>query len=160
MDIRMPVMDGWDAVKELRRLYGSGLVCVAISASNSGGADREQDYYLNAGFDGFVSKPFRLQEVFQVMENHLGIVFERTVREEVNEEQHQPADIRLSKAVWMRLMAAAEQHMLTALKNEIEQVKQQGTQAERWFVDRLEKLIVNYDMEGVIKQLKAVTYDE
>jgi hypothetical protein len=60
----------------------------------------------------------------------------------------------------MRLMAAAEQHMLTALKNEIEQVKQQGTQAERWFVDRLEKLIVNYDMEGVIKQLKAVTYDE
>jgi signal transduction histidine kinase/CheY-like chemotaxis protein/ABC-type amino acid transport substrate-binding protein len=160
MDIRMPVMDGWDAVKELRRLYGTSLACVAISASNSGGADREHSYYLNAGFDDFVSKPFRLQEVFQVMESHLGVTFERKVREEENKERREPADIRLSKAVWLRLMEAAEQHMLTALKNEIEQVKQQGNEAERWFVGRLEKLISNYDMEGVIKQLKAVTYDE
>jgi signal transduction histidine kinase/CheY-like chemotaxis protein len=160
MDIRMPVMNGWDAVKELRRLYENSLACVAISASNSGGADREHDFYLSAGFDDFVSKPFRLQEVFQVMENHLGITFERKVREEEKEERQEPADIRLSKAVWTRLMEAAEQHMLTALKNEIEQVKQQGNEAERWFVGRLEKLIGNYDMEGVIKELKAVTYDE
>jgi CheY-like chemotaxis protein len=160
MDIRMPVMNGKDATMELRRLYGDSLACVAISASNSGGEEAEQRHYLDLGFDDFVSKPFRLEEIFQVMERHLDVTFEREGREETGEEQPVPTEIRLSKVVWSRLMTAAEQHMLTALKNEIEQVKQQGNEAERWFVGRLEKLIGNYDMEGVIKQLKAVPYDE
>jgi signal transduction histidine kinase/CheY-like chemotaxis protein len=160
MGIRMPVMDGRDAAKELRRLYGNSLVCVAISASNSGGVDRERDYYLESGFDDFVSKPFRLQEIFQVMEDQLEIRFERELLEGEGADRAEPTDIRISKAVWFRLMEAAEQHMLTALKNEIEQVKQQGSEAERWFVGQLEKLIGNYDMEGVIKRLKAVAYDE
>ncbi len=159
MDIRMPVMDGMDAVKELRRLYGDSPVCVAISASNRGGGENELSHYLNAGFNDFVSKPFRLEEIFQVMERHLGATFNREVLGEAAERQDQPAEVRLGRAVWMRLVSAAEQHMLTALKNEIEDVKRSGTDDERWFVGQLEKLLGNYDMEGVIQQLRTVPHD-
>ncbi len=159
MDIRMPVMDGMDAVRELRRLYGDSPVCVAISASNRGGGENELSHYLNAGFNDFVSKPFRLEEIFQVMEHHLGVTFNREVLGHSTEGQDEPLEVRLSQAVWTRLISAAEKHMLTALKNEIENVKRLGTDDERWFVGKLEKLLSNYDMEGVIQQLRMVPHD-
>jgi CheY-like chemotaxis protein len=71
MDMRMPVMDGYEAVRQIRlRPGGAKLPVIAITAS----AFREQrPEILAAGCDDMVFKPFREHEIFEVMARFLGV---------------------------------------------------------------------------------------
>ena len=71
MDMRMPVMDGYEATAEIRKLPGGDKVkIVAITAS----AFHEQHQkILDAGCDEVVHKPFKVHEVFDSMQQHLGV---------------------------------------------------------------------------------------
>jgi CheY-like chemotaxis protein len=69
MDIRMPVMDGLEATRHIKATeLGKQTKVVALSASVFG---EERNEILAAGFNDFVGKPFRENEVFDVMEKHL-----------------------------------------------------------------------------------------
>lgn len=70
-DVRMPIMDGIDLIRQVRGLAGfKDLPIIAISAS-AFKSDREQ--LFAAGAHGFVSKPFDEQEIFQQMATLLDI---------------------------------------------------------------------------------------
>ena len=70
MDIHLPGMDGIAALEVLRAEdVGRGTKVLAITASAMRG-DRER--ILAAGFDGYVSKPFRLQELLDAVKAMLG----------------------------------------------------------------------------------------
>lgn len=70
MDIRMPVLDGYEATRRIRALPGKNIPIVALTAS----AFRQQHRrILAAGCDEVVHKPFRSSEVFSVMEKYLGV---------------------------------------------------------------------------------------
>jgi CheY-like chemotaxis protein len=56
LDISMPEMDGWEVLKEIRKDFGS-LPVIALTA-HVHPADRDQ--ILQAGFDYFIAKPFRI----------------------------------------------------------------------------------------------------
>jgi signal transduction histidine kinase/CheY-like chemotaxis protein len=73
MDMRMPVMDGYEAVRHIRlRPGGDKLSIVAITAS----AFRSQrQEILAAGCDDMVFKPFREHEIFEVMARFLGVKY-------------------------------------------------------------------------------------
>ena len=68
MDIQMPVMDGLTAVRKIREdpaTYGAGLPVVAMTAHALPG---DQETFLNAGMTGYVSKPFKPQELIAAAE--------------------------------------------------------------------------------------------
>jgi len=68
MDIQMPVMDGLTAVRKIREepaKYGPGLPVVAMTAHALPG---DQETFLNAGMNGYVSKPFKPQELIAAAE--------------------------------------------------------------------------------------------
>jgi two-component system cell cycle response regulator DivK len=70
MDIHLPGMDGITAVRKLRAdPVTSGAKVLAITASAMKG-DKER--ILAADFDGYVSKPFRLQELLDAVGAVLG----------------------------------------------------------------------------------------
>jgi CheY-like chemotaxis protein len=73
MDMRMPVMDGYEAVRQIRRRPGGGkLPIVAITAS----AFRSQrPQILAAGCDDIVFKPFQEHEIFEAMARLLGVEY-------------------------------------------------------------------------------------
>lgn len=67
MDIQMPVMSGIETLYELRnRERGSGthLPVIAQTAFNMRG---DKEHYLDAGFDGYVSKPLLISDLVQEM---------------------------------------------------------------------------------------------
>jgi signal transduction histidine kinase/ABC-type nitrate/sulfonate/bicarbonate transport system substrate-binding protein/CheY-like chemotaxis protein len=71
MDMRMPVMDGYEATTRIRELPGGDTVkIVAITAS----AFKEQrKSIMEAGCDEVMHKPFQAQEIFDAMADQLGV---------------------------------------------------------------------------------------
>ena len=63
MDIQMPVMNGTDAlsvIREQEKMTGNHLIVIALTAYALVG-DKEK--YLKMGFDGYLSKPFKTNEL-------------------------------------------------------------------------------------------------
>ncbi len=73
MDMRMPVMDGFEAARRIKVAEkGQEIKIIAITASVFA---HEKDLVMNAGCDDFVSKPVRLGEIVKKLEQHLGVRF-------------------------------------------------------------------------------------
>jgi len=68
MDIRMPIMDGVTATKEIRLREKQGLLCPQTILAITAHAFQEQKKkILQAGFDGVLSKPFFKRELIQTI---------------------------------------------------------------------------------------------
>jgi signal transduction histidine kinase/DNA-binding NarL/FixJ family response regulator len=73
MDRRMPVMDGIEATKRIRALPGGDAVkIVAVTASVFA---EEQQGLFEAGMDGFLRKPYRFNEIYDCLAQHLGVKY-------------------------------------------------------------------------------------
>ncbi len=91
MDLRMPVLDGPNAIERIRneelRMRNEGgyanqtpdtkhqapnTKIITLSASI---VDGEQEAAIAAGSDAFLRKPFRAHEVFELLQTHLGVRF-------------------------------------------------------------------------------------
>ncbi|MEA5579332.1 protein kinase domain-containing protein [Anabaena sp. UHCC 0451] len=73
MDMRMPVMDGYEATEYIKsHLHGQATVIIALTASVF---DNEKSVILSSGCDDFVRKPFREEIIWAKMQQHLGLNF-------------------------------------------------------------------------------------
>jgi CheY-like chemotaxis protein len=72
MDIMMPVMDGIEATRQIR-LLNSPAANIQIIALTAHAMQGDRETYLEAGMDGYVSKPVRSAELFTALSDHLGI---------------------------------------------------------------------------------------
>jgi signal transduction histidine kinase/ActR/RegA family two-component response regulator len=71
MDLVMPVMDGFEAIRQLRLEQSlAGIRIVALSAS---AFDATRTQSITAGCDDFMSKPVRLEEVIELLGRQLGL---------------------------------------------------------------------------------------
>lgn len=71
MDMRMPVLDGYEATKRIKSTAkGQATAVIALSAS---AWEEEKAVILSAGCDDFVPKPFHEEAIFNIMAKHLGV---------------------------------------------------------------------------------------
>jgi DNA-binding response OmpR family regulator len=98
MDIRMPVMDGYEATIRIRELPGGGDVkIVALTAS----AFKEQrEKILETGCDDVVHKPYQAHEIFDTLARQLGVKYRY---EEEGEKTAVESPPRLSSQMLMKL---------------------------------------------------------
>lgn len=73
MDMRMPVMNGREATRRIKSLPGGE--SVSIVALTATAFDEDRDQILLAGCDDFVRKPFRKNEIINILEKQLGVHF-------------------------------------------------------------------------------------
>ncbi len=71
MDMRMPVMDGYEATKQIKTTTGGQ--ATAIVALTASVLEEERAVILSAGCDDFMRKPFREEDIFAAMGKHLGV---------------------------------------------------------------------------------------
>jgi len=73
MDMRMPVMDGYEATKYIKaQVKGSATAVVALTASV---LEEEKVIVLSAGCDDFIRKPFKENMIFEALTKHLGVTY-------------------------------------------------------------------------------------
>lgn len=71
MDMRMPIMDGYEATRQIKSTTkGKATAIIALTASVM---QEERAVVLSAGCDDFLCKPFREEDLFAVMHKHLGV---------------------------------------------------------------------------------------
>ncbi|WP_067514539.1 PAS domain-containing hybrid sensor histidine kinase/response regulator [Endozoicomonas ascidiicola] len=70
MDLRMPVMDGFEAARSILAVSGQKTVnIIAVSASVT---DSTQMKITEYGFASFISKPIRFDQLFEILEHYMG----------------------------------------------------------------------------------------
>lgn len=73
MDMRMPVLDGYQATKQIKATTkGQATAIIALTAS---AFEEEKAVVLSAGCDDFLRKPFKETEIFEMLHTHLGVEF-------------------------------------------------------------------------------------
>jgi signal transduction histidine kinase len=73
MDMRMPIMDGHEATKQIKATtQGQATVIVALTAS---AFEEERSMVLSEGCDAFVRKPFHQEEIVEILNKYLGVRF-------------------------------------------------------------------------------------
>jgi PAS domain S-box-containing protein len=125
MDLRMPVMDGCTAARLIKASpEGQGTVIIALSASSF---EEERADILAAGCDDFLRKPLQEDELFDLMQKHLGLHF--VYEEESSAVQPPPVQ--------------AEAVALTALPDELRH--------------SLEQALIRLDTEGIASAITQVS---
>ena len=153
MDMRMPVMDGYEATRRIRQLpNGNAVKIIALTAS----AFKEQHIdIINAGCEAVLHKPFRAPEIFAALTKYLGVKFIY---------QEKPATTSAAKMEITPDMLAAipeelRQHLRKAAVNlDIEE-------SEKWITDiyaiapnvaeSLQQLAEHYQFDQIITLLTA-----
>jgi signal transduction histidine kinase/CheY-like chemotaxis protein len=73
MDMRMPVMDGYEATKYIKSTTkGNATAVIALTASV---LEEEKAIVLSVGCDDFIRKPFKEHIIFDTLAKHLGVKY-------------------------------------------------------------------------------------
>jgi PAS domain S-box-containing protein len=70
MDLRMPVLDGYQATQQIKAMADPPPAIVALTGS---AFEEERAYALSIGCDDFLRKPFRAEIIFEKMAEYLGV---------------------------------------------------------------------------------------
>ena len=69
MDIQMPVMDGYEATRRIRKLRNKEQAAIPIIAMTANAFDDDRRAAEACGMNGFISKPIDLDEVIRVLKS-------------------------------------------------------------------------------------------
>jgi len=73
MDMRMPVMDGYETTRTIKgTARGRSTVIIALTSS---ALEEDRVVILSEGCDAYIRKPFRQEEIFEALSTHLGVRF-------------------------------------------------------------------------------------
>ena len=71
MDVQMPVMNGYEATKQIRALDDPALAGITILAMTANAFDEDRKKALECGMDGFLSKPIVIEKLLAALQKNL-----------------------------------------------------------------------------------------
>ncbi len=159
MDMRMPVMDGYEATKIIKsRLKDRETKIIALTASSFA---EEKAILLTAGCDDFVRKPFLESDIWDTMARHLDITYIYKAEKEIyqEKEENNPSKVKLKLSILKQIMPdgwfvdvfkAASQLNRDLLQDLIAQIPSEHDSIARI----LTEMVDNFDFERILKIVK------
>jgi PAS domain S-box-containing protein len=153
MDMRMPVMDGYEAVKQIRQHpKGAEIPIVAITASVF---QSQRQEIMAAGCDAMVFKPFQAQEIFEMIEKFLGATYiyaepdETTTRDDNETELNAAALTALPAELRQDLAETTLVLNQDAILAVVDRIAVEAPQT----AEKLRALVMNYEVERIREML-------
>jgi CheY-like chemotaxis protein len=66
MDLKMPVMDGYQATRQIKNFRAD----LPIVAQTAFAFEEEKQKVLDSGFDNYISKPFNREELLRIIKEY------------------------------------------------------------------------------------------
>lgn len=156
MDIRMPVMDGLEALRLIQENKAFEQVkVVAISAS---ALEHEREEFLQGGFEDFIDKPFRFERICSCLAELLGVeyTYEEDGKEEAVEiESVDWSRIPLPEDLHTRLQEAAKLYSVTELESYFDEMATLGEMPGK-LAEHFRELRRKYDIESILSILREI----
>lgn len=158
MDIRMPVMDGREAITKIVEEFGRDrFKIVAITASVMQ-HDREQ--FMKLGSHKVVLKPFQINDIFDCLKNLLNIdyVYSEAPQKNIEPKMLHDMDyskIHVPKDLHHSLKEAAKLHHVTGIRQSLPLLVELGEEGKK-LVDNLNLCLKNYDMKKILSILDQI----
>lgn len=154
LDVLMPGMDGIQTAQHLRQVYENRLKLVASSASVLG---QQREACLTAGFDEFIPKPFRIEQITDCLASLLKVRFVTDGPEIVLKNAALvPEGLSVPPELVRQLREAAELYQVTLLRALLGKLEARGPR-EHALAERLRERVALYDMNGILSALDALT---
>ncbi len=71
MDVMMPVMDGYQATREIRKLSDPALAQIPIVAMTANAFEEDRMAAMDAGMNDHIAKPFQIDKLYRIMKDYL-----------------------------------------------------------------------------------------
>jgi len=164
MDIRMPVMDGMVTIRHIKQdqvFAEQKIPCVAISAST---LRHQMRPVLDAGFDDFISKPFRFEAVYECLAKYLDVKFEYLEPQQEQETEAKVvkvidlSQVKLPKVLYDHLLESAELSDLTEIENCLSELNQ-GDAGQQALSTALKESLASYNMDNILETVQKVQYE-
>jgi CheY-like chemotaxis protein len=150
MDIRMPVMNGFEATQQIKAAGGPPIIALTGSAF-----EEDRLTALAIGFDDFVRKPIRLSVIFEKMAEHLGVRYIYADEPEGNAGRTKPVltvltaeNLAVMSIDWINQLHQAS---LGANAKQARKLIQQIPSEHQDLADALTDLVDRFDFEELIE---------
>ncbi len=159
MDMRMPIMSGYQAARQIRQLIatpnqenGHNYPPTKIIALTASAFTEQKQQSLDAGCDDFVSKPFRWEEILETLTKHLQVkyVYKNTEVSEISPASNYilaPAALAIMPVSWI-----AQLHLAAAQGNDSSslQLMTQIPPEHTDLIAALNQLIETYQFDKIL----------
>jgi signal transduction histidine kinase/CheY-like chemotaxis protein len=154
MDMRMPVMDGYQATRQIRGLPGGQVVKIVALTASAFQEDRGK--IIAAGCDEVLSKPLEESRLFAIMEKLLGLRYRYDVPPATPSGSAEQYPERLPPGVSTQLRealrGAADQLDVEATQAAIDRIRPIDTH----FADQLDALVSSYRYDRIVAMCETV----
>ncbi|NIM96438.1 MAG: response regulator [Anaerolineales bacterium] len=139
MDMRMPVMDGYEATRTIKATTkGQATVIIALTAS---ALEEDRVIILSEGCDDYIRKPFQEEEIFNALSQHLGVRFIYEEYELIGEEERE-----LVRGTWAGL--------------DYEELTERLAALPQYLVEDLEHATILGDVTSIQKLIDQIKYKD
>ncbi|KYC36964.1 PAS domain S-box protein [Scytonema hofmannii PCC 7110] len=164
MDMRMPVMDGYQATKQIKaQPKGQSTVIIALTAN---AFEEERTAILAAGCDDLVLKPFREEVILEKMAQHLGVGYvydESNLSSAPSDRQEEEDKIYVLKAESLNVMPAdwiAQLHQAAVRLDDKQMIEllTQIPQSNALLARALTQKVDNFDFDQIMNLTQQASF--
>lgn len=160
MDIRMPEMDGISATQIIREQLKTQdklrkVVIIAVTASVF---PELKEQILATGMDDFIAKPFKIAEVFNKIEHHMGISMIRETSEPIDASKSQitqPIEREELMELLIQIKMASEVGDIGQIQKLYKVIKMADNLADK-DKHKLDAMIKQFDFDGIRNATEAI----
>jgi signal transduction histidine kinase/CheY-like chemotaxis protein len=162
MDMRMPVMDGYEATQYIKgTIKGQATAIIALTASV---LEEERAVILSAGCDAFMRKPFREADIFDAMHKHIGVRYIYEDPGQANLSAIKERDREMTEADFVKLPESLVADLKLAILNvdmdfiesAIDQIREKDTVT----ASAIAHCIENFEYDKVLKLISQAQSHE
>ena len=157
LDIRMPEMDGHQALQAIRAQ--PAWQAVKVVAVSSSVLAHERQAVFDDGFDDFIGKPFQFEQISACLARHLPVEFEAAeAGAETAVASSDWSTLILPSELHAGLVEAAEVRAVTRLEEHLKALEQLGEEQHR-LADYLRHLRRHLDMAAILDILRTIAHE-
>ena len=157
MDMRMPVMDGYEATQTIREIAKKDptLPKTVIVAQTASSFEEERAQILGAGCDDHLRKPLQETDVFELLQKHLSVrfVYEEATRQPATNQDQRAEDVLTPEALaglpaeWLEAVKqAARRGDFLSLTSLIQQIREQ----DQTLAGALTQLVEDFEYDEIL----------